>query len=414
MHASKLLLLSGLVSTLMGCGGSSSSSDVSSAAPAKCPPVANQVNLCLLEDLKNITSPNDAPEKLSSYNFFKDNQDPTRNPNSKGFPYDLTSPLFTDYSTKYRFIFMPDGKKAQYSAQEVFDFPVGSVLVKTFALPKDTANRGYNKGSDNEKLIETRLLIHTEGRGWLALGYLWNEQQTDAIFTPQGKNFRASLIHKGQQKDFTYGMPDIATCKSCHQLTNIINDKSVSEFAPIGPKARLLNRDHEINGIDQNQIRYMVDNNFLEGAPANISDIATIPTFDDNTDITGKSPAELQSLAKGYLDINCAHCHRRTGGGSAFSMDGKGGYSGLKVEFWRSFEQNKLAHGVCKTPIAYTADTFAFDLLPGNAEKSILVHRMELQTAKRMPEVGRDLIHTEGVNLMKAWINSLPADNCGQ
>ena len=86
----------------------------------------------------------------------------------------------------------------------------------------------------------------------------------------------------------------------------------------------------------------------------------------------------------------------------------------MKLEFWRPYATNQLAHGVCKVPIAYSADGFAFDMLPGNADKSIIVHRMEINTPKRMPEVGRDLVHEEGVELVKAWINSLPVNNCGQ
>jgi hypothetical protein len=47
-------------------------------------------------------------------------------------PYDLATPLFTDYAHKLRTVWMPEGKAARYSAGEEFDFPVGTIHSKTF------------------------------------------------------------------------------------------------------------------------------------------------------------------------------------------------------------------------------------------------------------------------------------------
>ena len=45
---------------------------------------------------------------------------------------------------------------------------------------------------------------------------------------------------------------------------------------------------------------------------------------------------------------------------------------------------------------------------PGDAEKSITVYRMNSNEPDvRMPEIGRTLIHDEGVALVREWINSL-------
>lgn len=351
-------------------------------------------------------------KKLSDYRLFEKNCDPTVNPSMGGIPYDLTTGLFTDYSTKYRFVFIPPGKSATYSENEVLEYPVGTALVKTFSVPKDTAIRGYSSevGFEGETLVETRLLIRREG-GWVAIPYVWNDDATDADLRLFGKTIAMSLIHNGEQKDFSYAVPDIQTCKQCHQLTSGSGDKSVSRFAPIGPKARLLNRDIEYKSGRQNQLAYMVEHDLLTGAPLDLSTINTIPRFNDQTDIANKTHAELEALAKGYLDINCAHCHRRTG---KDVNDGKAGYSGLKLENWREFDSNINEHGVCKIPIAFSVQGLAFDIVPGNAAKSILPYRMELQSAKRMPEVGRDLVHGEGVALINAWINSMESNTCGQ
>src|SRR5688500_3953867 len=54
-------------------------------------------------------------------------------------PYDLNTPLFSDYAHKLRTIWMPEGKSARYDAQNSFDFPVGTIISKTFyyRLPGD-------------------------------------------------------------------------------------------------------------------------------------------------------------------------------------------------------------------------------------------------------------------------------------
>ena len=71
------------------------------------------------------------PKFLSDYGFFKDlkNQKPVSNVH----PYSLSSQLFSDETDKLRFVYVPEGKKVGYVKNKVFIFPVGSVLIKTFA-----------------------------------------------------------------------------------------------------------------------------------------------------------------------------------------------------------------------------------------------------------------------------------------
>ena len=70
-------------------------------------------------------------KQLSDYNFFKDikNQVPTE----ETIPYKIANPLFSDYSYKFRFVHMPLNSVAEYSYNNVFNFPVGATIIKTFA-----------------------------------------------------------------------------------------------------------------------------------------------------------------------------------------------------------------------------------------------------------------------------------------
>ena len=49
-------------------------------------------------------------------------------PNAGVLPYDLATPLFTDYAQKLRTVWMPAGQSAQYRADGDLDYPVGTIL----------------------------------------------------------------------------------------------------------------------------------------------------------------------------------------------------------------------------------------------------------------------------------------------
>ncbi|MCV3264637.1 hypothetical protein OGZ01_27745 [Vibrio harveyi] len=160
---------------------------------------------------------------LSQYNLFEDAKDPTQNLNlaasAKGTLYEMNVELFTDYARKYRFVVMPNEASASYREQEVFDFPVGTVLIKTFALPSSTENaRG-----ENEELIETRLLIRRDS-GWIALPYVWNEDKTDAYLTAVSVPFERSVEHNGETLNFTYEVPSRNECTLCHKVESDVSD----------------------------------------------------------------------------------------------------------------------------------------------------------------------------------------------
>jgi hypothetical protein len=110
----------------------------------------------------------------------------------------------------------------------------------------------------------------------------------------------------------------------------------------------------------------------------------------------------LDARARAYLDVNCGHCH---------SAQAAANTSGLLLDAEQS-DPTKL--GVCKIPVAAGrgSGTASFDIVPGSPEESILLHRMKsTEPDVAMPELGRSLVHREGVALIAAWIASLPG-NC--
>ncbi|MGA3205304.1 MAG: hypothetical protein ABSF12_22640, partial [Bryobacteraceae bacterium] len=151
------------------------------------------------------------------------------------------------------------------------------------------------------------------------------------------------------------------------------------------PKARHLNRD--------NQLAYWTQIGYLQGAPAQAP---KQPVWDD------PATGSLAERARAYLEVNCAHCH--SPGGSASN-------TGL---YLTDLETDPMRIGFCKTPVAAgkaSADML-FDAIRGHPELSILVHRMASDEPKiMMPEIGRTIVHHEGVELIRSWLASLEG-NC--
>lgn len=284
-----------LTTLLTACGGSDSQSSDSNQTPPPTdptPPASLCVNTSGQVNWQALMA-EDCPQ-LSQYGLFVDPANPTSQPQTPGFSYQLATQLFSNYANKYRFIYLPAGTSMQFQAQETFEFPIGAVLVKTFALPQDTAITGPT----NETLIETRLLIK-RAQGWTSLVYQW--QQGQAKLITAGATVSHSLINQGQSQRFDYNIPSRAECKVCHQ----INQDNTSQIIPIGLKAHLLNSEIDYQGQTVNQLSLWAEQGKLSQLP-DVKLVAKTYAIDN-------SQADLTARAKGYLDVNCAHCHSAKG-----------------------------------------------------------------------------------------------------
>jgi len=308
-------------------------------------------------------------------------------------PYSLNTPLFTDYAHKLRTIWMPQGS-ANYCEGCVFDFPVGTVISKTFYYPEAedktvlkqknlqpvTQSAGLNL--QNNKLIETRLLVRRDG-GWEPLSYIWNAEETEAELTRIGAIVKLALSHNGEEIPFNYVVPNINQCAGCHAPNN-----TTREISPIGPKPRHLNGTYKYaNGV-MNQLDKLVETGYLKNLP---QEIPRSVVWNDVSET-------LDSRARAYLDTNCAHCHNPVGPADT---------SGLHL----NSENESLPHlGICKNAVAAGGGTGGrkYDITPGSPDNSIMVYRMATRDpGAMMPELGRSLVHNEGVALMEDWISSM-------
>jgi uncharacterized repeat protein (TIGR03806 family) len=319
------------------------------------------------------------PQKLSDWHLFVGQGEELR-PNQRLLPYDLNTPLFSDYAAKHRFIWMPQATSAQYRSDQIFDFPIGTILVKSFGFPSDAGR---------EKLVETRLLVHGKD-GWVGLAYVWNEKQTEATLdlVPDPVPIRYT-DSAGTPHAFTYYIPNANECKQCHENSRVM--------LPIGPKARNLNKDYTYADGVANQLARWTQVGYLQGAPS----LPQLAPKAARWDVP--ESGSLNERARAYLDNNCAHCHQP--GATA-------GYTGFDL---RLTTTGPVALGVCRSPnSAGRVGTLIYDLVPGQPDESILVARMESTHPKEMmPQIGRTQVHREGVALVSEWVRSLPAEGAG-
>lgn len=330
--------------------------------------------------------------------------------NPQVLAYDLATPLFSDYALKLRTVWLPQGTSASYTTSGSVEFPVGTIISKTFYYPRSSTapdditavqwTQDLQTGFDGRsldlaqvRLIETRLLVHQES-GWQALPYVWNDEQTEARLQITGDIKRLTLHGKDNPQAFAYVVPNRNECASCHQL-----DQNSDGLSPIGPSARNLNRlisfypDGPANQLEHWQSRQWLDN-----LPAREQrPIAAL--WAPEQPLT--SAQNLEQRARTYLAVNCAHCHQRGGSGDT---------SGL---FLDAEETDATRLGLCKPPVAAGRGTggHRFSIEPGQPDKSILSYRiLSDEVGVLMPELGRSLVHQEGLELVNAWIRQMPGD----
>ena len=314
-----------------------------SAAPAPLPVAADLL-------LSEVPAP-----KLSDYRLFRD-AGATR-PNGRVTGYTLNTPLFSDYAVKHRYLFVPQGRSAAYSADGVMEFPVGTALVKTFATP--------------DHFIETRLLIR-KANGWVAQPYVWNADGTEAGLKRAGTILPVNMATPDGMKALNWSVPNVNQCKGCHAQGH--------DMVPIGPTAW---------NLGPSQLRLWARRGLLRDLPPVLP---VAPRWDD-------AKAPVVERARAYLAVNCAHCHNAKGPASN---------SGLFLDFGQS---DQVAGGIYKRPVAAGrgSGNREFDIVPGHPDQSILAYRMEsTEPGVLMPELGRTLAHAEGIALIRAYIAGLP------
>jgi len=320
------------------------------------------------------------PENLEALELFEDAVEQT--PAEGVVPYDVNAVLYADEAEKLRFMVVPAGETATYDAMGFWDYPDGTTFVKTFFFYVDARDPGQGR-----RLLETRIIRRDEGE-WTGRTYIWNDAQTKATRYKVGKTLIVDWIDaNGEDHRQPYRVPNDNECKTCHSKSH--------EFEPLGPRTRQLNRDHEYDGVEQNQIDHLVELGWVSGDTGDVTDRFTL------ADPYGSDTVERR--ARSYLDANCSHCHRPGGEAGSTALD-------LRAEITEPYSL-----GVCRTPVAAGPGSggYNYDVVPGAPGESILVFRMESTDPElKMPELPTLTSDLHGTELIRAWIAAMPARAC--
>jgi uncharacterized repeat protein (TIGR03806 family) len=337
----------------------------------------------------------DFPRKLSETGLFISTKDLTPAPGL--IPYSVNSELWSDHATKERYLALPGESKIEFDAIEYpqpapgaprgWKFPDGTVAVKTFFLEMERGNPA------SKRRLETRLLHHERTPGteevgdqvWHGYTYVWNDDQTDADLVETAGADRTFTIKdaaapNGERKQ-TWHFPSRAECTLCHTMP--------AKYV-LGINTLQMNKEHTYpGGVVANQLRTL-DHLGMFTKPLETRE--PLPRLADHRN----TKESLDARARAYLHSNCSHCHRKWGGGNA--------------EFQLLATQDLKDAGVLNTRPGQGAFNLNDPriLVPGDPDRSMVLHRMTKLGLGRMPHVASSVIDEPAVHLIRQWIMQLP------
>jgi hypothetical protein len=259
-------------------------------------------------------------------------------------------------------------------------------MVKTFSLELEPGN------PKSRKRLETRLLVGERVLGsedigdqvWLGYTYLWNEDQTDAMLVDAKGLDRTYEIKDptapGGKREQAWHFPSRTECTLCHTM---------SAKYVLGVNTLQSNRDHDYGGVVANQLATFEHIGlFSKPLPERPEKLPKLVDYHDATQ-------PLEARARSYLHANCSHCHRKWGGGNA--------------DFQLLFSQPLKEAGLLNVKPGH-GDFNLKDprlIVPGEADRSLIHHRMTRLGLGRMPHIASNVVDREGVALIRDWIESL-------
>ena len=305
-------------------------------------------------------------------------------------PYDLVESFWSDGAIKKRWMGVPNNgthdnaaEKIEYSSYDVWNFPVGSVLVKHFEIPINENDPSITKR------LETRFSVKASNGNFYFATYKWNNQGTDAEIIAEGLDETITVTNAdGTQSTQNWRYPSNVECITCH---------NPSSGGTLGTRTRYLNKDYTYpkTGRTANQLVTLSNLGILD---------ASITDSDTGYLLTSKAMndanATLDEKARSYLDLNCAYCHR----------PGTGNRGDFDLRLQRDIVQTGLLSAVPYVSLGIPNEKI---IDPGNSATSILYHRTaSLDPNIKMPPLSKNKLDDQAVQLIDDWIEQLNPEPC--
>lgn len=323
--------------------------------------------------------PANFPQTLTATGCFSDLA--TLTPVSGLFEYAVNAPLWSDTANKGRWFVLPDGTKITYADDGAWQFPVGTLFIKHFALE---TQEGV---ASTEVPLETRFMVQEANGQTRGYTYRWNDEGTEAYLLPGAatRDLTLTLDEPGAAAmPYTWRFPSRTQCSTCH---NSITG------GPLGLETGQLNRAHlypDLYPVPLNTIEALTLYGLFEEPPATPLDALTaFPELANNGASNG-------DRARAYLHANCANCHRQQSA------------SGVPLDLGWTTDLGSM--NACNEPPTKGDLGIAGAQLisPGDAAASVLYLRMITPDhGARMPPISAALVDEDAAAVVAAWINSL-------
>ncbi len=321
------------------------------------------------------SQPSDFPHQLSETGLFASVAEQMPAPGV--IPYSINAEPWEDGAVAERFVAVP-GEAQITTAALGWTFPKDGVLVKTLSIELSSGDKVRRHRTETQ-------ILHYSGNDWRTYSYRWNDEQLDAVLVgAAGEEHTFNIpdpTAPGGKRLQKWHFASRTECARCH------NPWSGSALAFQTPQ---LNKTQDYDGRVASQLDTLAHIGLC--TPAIPEDQR--PQLADPRD----SHADLEQRARAYLHTNCAHCHRMHAGSSVLS----------KMQYDLPLDKTTM---VGERP---TQGTFgipsAHVIAPGDPYRSVLLYRMSKVGNGRMPHIGSQLVDTDGVALIEAWIGSLDAN----
>ena len=325
----------------------------------------------------SMTANRDFPRLLSETGLFGDVA--KQIPATGVLPYQIDAAQWLDGATADRFVALPGvAKLGLWTKNEPYkgrykdnwSFPANGVLARTISIELEKGNPA------SRRKLETQVL-HYDGEEWDAYSYHWNEAQTDAELAGTEGRDAEFVIRDADAVDgrrtLKWRFASRAECFTCHTTKS----GYVSGFKPGQLDRDLVGRGNQLAALNQ------------------LGLFEKSPVPNPSKAMTDSANVGLESWARRYLDVNCSHCHRRGGGGTAT----------IDVREELALDKTDL---IDTPPTQGDFEiTNARIIAPGDPSRSILLYRMAKTGSGRMPHIGSHDVDADAVQRMSRWIRGM-------
>ncbi len=316
-----------------------------------------------------------APALLSETGLFSSLVDLL--PHRSLIPYTVRVPLWSDGAAKRRWM-APASSPIDFTPDDEWTFPAGTVFVKHFDLPIDERNPVVLRR------LETRLLVVDGTGNGYGVTYKWRPDNRDADLLRDSLREDIAIKTATGTRTQSWYYPSPADCLTCHT--------TAAKFV-LGVKTRQLNGvfTYPGTGVTDNQLRtwnYLgLFNPRLD--ESRIAGFRKLAVLDDTS-------ASLAERARSYLDANCANCHRP-------------GHI-IRATFDARFDTPLARQGLLDVPTV--SDSLNVPdprvIACGDAGRSMMVQRMRRGDKSRMPPLASAVVDRPALQILEKWVHSLP------